>query len=333
MDSRCSNAVTALALVIASGGAFFASPARAGDRIEFSAPAIPLAIPQPEVEIKESKKTISPEDVSAGISEGAEMGGSQQYIITKSKHNEDNAWDLNPLGDEGQNRRSADDWFTSLPEQNRLSNSSSLNMQRAWDGTSPDNLLRQRNNAGREIGPDGLRSGPDTLRGGQEESKLGQKNGYDQEDAKERDRYGREVSNDKENGFWSKSLSSDSSATDRFSTSKFMSYMDESATLSGGSYEKRASISAFAADSTHDAALLSGIGNDLPVDDGRSFQAGLPIDEQAGASPELRAWDATASGLSPTRSDFNPVQNSPSRVVAPNRPVVLPMPKRPGDPF
>jgi hypothetical protein len=295
MDSRCSNLVAALALLIATGGfALFAATARAGERIEFSAPAIPLA-----------------------------------------KHKEDNAWDLNPLPGDEQDPLSMDDLFNARPEPNRLTNSSNVNMQRAWDGKSSDGLLRQRDEYGRETGQYESKNGAYASKDAQDNSRFDQKNGYDKDDAQQdRDQYGRETPKDKNGGFWSRPLSEDSSASDRFSTAKFMSYMDESATLSGGAYDTRMNTSVLAADSAGNAASFPDYESAFPFADAQSHVPGEEVDAAPGASPELRAWDVPSPDLSSTKFSSSPGQSSVTRgVVAPNRPVNLPMPRRPGDPY
>jgi hypothetical protein len=288
------------------------------------------------VEIKEPKKFAGSDYMAAGKIGGLDMGSQQQIITTKSKSRDkydlDSKYDLNsdPLLGDDQDKHDADAWLNARPEPNRLTNGSSVNMPREWDAKSSDDLLRRRNDSG--------------LEAGQNTSRFGTQTGYDRanvwdgdHDARDGDRFGRESSNDKDVSFWAKTLNHDSSGTDRFNAARFMPFKDESGNLGLGAHEPRMAEPGSAADSTRTtglpAALPPGFGNFTPLDDGQRRQIGGQTGEQAGMSQALRAWEPPPSGRLPSKSGSNPGQTSPARVVAPNRPINLPFPKRPDSPF
>jgi hypothetical protein len=346
MDFRSSNAVAALALLMASGGcALFAPAARAGDRLEFSTPAIPLAVPHPDVETKETKKFTGPDDPSAGIMGGMDTGSQPQIRVSRAKSRDiydlDSKYDLNssdkydldsnPLLSEDQNKHDANGWSAARPDPNHLTNSSgNLNMPRGWDEKDSGSLLQRRNDSSLESGQNASRFGSQT---GDDKNNMwdGDRN------AREGDRLGRESADDKDGSFWTKRFNLGSSRTDQFNASRFMSFTDEAEKFGVAAHEPRVPEPGLAADFSHitesSSALPPGFGNMTPFDDGQNRQMGEPMGEQAGPNQDLRAWEPPPSSIPQPRSSSILGQGGPSRVMAPNRPVNLPFPKRPDSPF
>jgi hypothetical protein len=342
MNFRSSNSVAALALLMATEGcALFAPAAHAGDRLEFSTPAIPLAVPRPEVETKEPKKMTGSQDLSAGMAGATETAPQQQTLSAKSTSKDKYDLDANPILGKDQDKRDADDWFTARPEETpkQATNSSSSNMPHGWDAKASDGSFQRRNDGGFEAGQTASRFG----------SQIGSDryNVWDG-DHKERDsdrfgrnseRYGRETSSDKDGLFWLKKYSQESSGTDRFNGARFTPFKDESGILGlvGGAHDSRVTmpvpVPGAATDSAHNMALPPGFENYTPFDDSQNRQTGEQFGEQAGANQGLRAWEPPPSSRLPARNSSNPGQTSRSQVGAPNRPVNLPFPKRPDSPF
>ncbi len=316
MNFRCSKAVVALALLIGSVGcALFAPAARAGDRIEFSAPAIPLTVPQPDVEIKEPNKMITTADVADGVMGGADMAPlPENVIIARHKTREQDPWGSNPLRNDDPYQRDAGDWLTARPESGHLTNGGSLNMQRGWDSSPSGSLLRRREDSGLETG--------------QNASRFDALNGFDKDNAREKARFEQGSFSEKEASFWTKAFNHDLSAPNPVNVFRFVPSMKEFG--AGGAYEERISNPARAADSARAPALPPGNASYTPMDENQSRQIG----EQAGGGQEyLRAWEPPPSRPPTSRTYSDPDQIRASRVAAPSKPVRLPMPKRPGDPF
>jgi hypothetical protein len=197
MDFRCSNPVAVLAVLIGSGAcAFFAPAACAGDRIDFSAPAIPLSVPQPEVEAKKPVRTIGSSGVASGFMGGAEMAPSSQYYIVKPRKREMDTWGLEPLLGDDPDQRRADDWFNLRPDSTGATNSSRLNMKSGLNPNASGNTLQQRYDSGPDGGPNvsrfGLQDGLDrdnprfaTQIGlDNENSRFGAQNGLDRDNSR-----------------------------------------------------------------------------------------------------------------------------------------------------
>jgi len=367
MDFRSSNAVAALALLIASGcGALFAPAAGAGERLDFSTPAVPLAVPQPQVETKETKKVIASDGVAAGLMPEMEMSP-QEFTITKSKSKEKYEWDADSrlkdplLGKDtilgkDEDPLDADDWLSARNESGRATNNSRLKMPRGWDGKSSDGSLRRTNESG--------------FRAGQNSSMFGAQIGFDAEkgrdgnrdtlefdrDAREinRDRgvtdgnrdgqegdpitwdgdvYGRATSAGKDGSLWARSFSRDTSGTDGFNSSRFTPFMNEAGHFDIGVHEFRMNDLGSAAELANPPGAFPDNEKYVPLPDSQSRQDGEQFGAQFGESMGPRAWEQPPSSPLPPRSDFNPIQNIPSRVEAPSRPVNLAFPKRPGDPY
>ncbi|HTA29658.1 MAG TPA: hypothetical protein VK731_04205 [Candidatus Cybelea sp.] len=149
MDIRCSNSVAALAVLITGGVcAFFVPAASAGDRIEFSAPAVPLAVPQAEVEAKSPARFIGSPGGTGGFMGGGEMAAPSQYFVVKPKHREKDDWGLGPLLGDDPERHRDDDWFSSRTDSTQPTNSNKLNLKLGLNPNAADNAPQQRYDSG-----------------------------------------------------------------------------------------------------------------------------------------------------------------------------------------
>jgi hypothetical protein len=401
MDFRCFNSVAALAVLIGSGAcAVFAPAARAGDRIDFSAPAIPLGIPQPEVEVKEPNRMIGSYGVGGGggggVLDGAGMAVPSQSYFVKPKTREKDLWGLEPLLGEDPDQRNSDDfWFTSRPDSSRATNGNRLNMQHGLNPTAPGNQIQPRFGSG----TDGAQN--DSILGEQngfdgDNSRLGGKNGLDRDNPRMGAKYGSERDNlgfgeknglDRENsrfgakngmdrdfgkvgakngfdreysklgaqygldkdkgrpgdllgrGFsgpddisaWSKAFNHDAAGMDRFNAMRSIPSMSDGTSFPGGGYEGRMNNPWLGQDSAPTAAPPSYPGS-TSLDDAQARPIfGEQAGEQAGESPvSFGAWGPSAPAALPPRTFSNP--EALSRVGVPNRPAILAMPQRPGDP-
>jgi hypothetical protein len=321
MDYRCSSLVAGLALLIGGSCAFLAPAARAGDRIDFSAPAIPLAIPQPEVESKEFQKAISSTIATDGPADDADMGP-QQITVTKSRAREKDPWDINPFRDDDADPRRSDNLFTARSEPNRLTNGISLNMQRGWEDNDSDRILLRRGDSKFETGPNA--------------SRFGAQNGLDQQSERQGDRFGRdqragdrlerEQADEKNDSLLFKAFSRDLAAPERLEAWGLTTFKGETRNLTGVESDQRSSKFGLPTQPVNGDALPPGYGTYNPSDNRRT-------DEQPGATPDFaRAWEPPPARHVVSRGYSNPDQFNPSRVVAPNRPVNLPMPKLPSNP-
>jgi hypothetical protein len=305
MDYRCSSSLAGLALLIGGSCAVWTPCARAGDRIEFSAPAIPLAIPQPEVEVKEPQRPFSSISAAEGPVEDSYMVPPQNIAVAKPRTRQNDPWDDNPLRDD-QDPRNADDLFTARLQPNRLTNGMSLNTQRAWDAKDSDHLLSRR--------------GDSKL-----DSSYAIRFGLDKDNLRDGDRFGRDYVDEKSDSFLSKVFGRDTAGPDRFNAWGTTPFPGDPKNSAGVETEERKKSFGPAADAVRPASLPPGYGSYDPQD---IRQNG----EQAGATQSyIRAWEPPPSRPTPSRSYSHPNQSSPSRVVAPNRPVNLDRPKRPGD--
>lgn len=319
MNFRCFKWVAAFALWIGAGNcAFFTPAARAGDRIEFSAPAIPLSVPCPDVEIKQPSKTFSAVDVSSGIVNDADMiPPPEEITIPRQKNRNNDPWRSSLLQDNDPDQRDADGWLSVRSEQDRFTNGISwnMNMQRGWNEYVSDTLLRHRESSETESG--------------QKLSRFGAQNGYANDHARQENRFGQVSSPEKEASFWARAFNRDVSSPNRPNAFRFMPEMD-GFMEAGGADQERAGSPGRTPDSARAAAQSSSYEIYTPVDQSQSRQTS----EQFGGSQEyLRAWEPPPSRPSPSRTYSKPDDTRPSRVTAPNKPVRLLIPKRPGDPF
>jgi hypothetical protein len=380
MDFRCSNSVAALTVLMGSGVCFFFTPAAcAGDRIDFSAPAIPMSIPQPEVETKDPVKMIGSGASSGGFMNGVEMAAPAQYYFVKPKTRDKNDWSLNPRLDSDPNQLDADDWSTSRPDPDRSTNNNNLNPKQGANPSTSSSLLQQRNESGLEGGQNtsrfgtqdgwdgdnarfGAQNGMDRSRFGskngqdraysqfgskynmdrdnsrfdskygtdRDHSRFDSQNGLDKDNARAGDSLGKGFSSIGENSFWTKAFGHDASGTDGLSAMRLMPSMADSKDFNASSFQERMNNPELGPDSAHPAPLSPDWAGFTSPDNG---QGRLTGDQLGEGQASLRAWEPFAASPSlPTRSFSNPEQFNASRVVAPNRPAILTMPQRPGDP-
>jgi hypothetical protein len=358
---------------------------------------MPLAVPKPDVETKDTKKMTGSANVDPGLYSGVEAGLPEEIIVIKSKSRNKYDWDsesrltdpllgMDTLLGKEEDQRDDDDWLNGRPESGRATNGSNLKMPRGWDARASDGSNRRTNDSnlhgrqntwifGSKIGLDaetsrsGNRDGQDDKRDGlngdrerKDDDRVGlndDRDGRDDDrDAKagaydgrygthdgrsgtqitwDGDLKGQDASKEKNGLFSSVKFGRDSSGTDRFNAARFTPFMGESGDFAGSAHEPQMIMPGQAPASAHMTDLPSAFPRDdwnyTPFGDSQSSQSSEPFGGLAGESQGLRAWDQPPSSQSPTRSNFSPGQNSPTRMEAPSRPVILPFPKRPGDPF
>ncbi len=395
MDVRCSNSVAVLAVLIGSGACtWFAPVLRAGDRIDFSAPAIPLGVAKPEVEVKAPPSMIASPRTAEGFAGVAEMSGpSEYYYPVKPKTKGDDAWGLEPLLGDDSDQRKTDDLFSEPFDSNRATNSNKLNLRPELDPNASSNPLRQRDDSvsesdqpdsrfsaqngldkddsrmsrqigldtdkaksGRQIGLDGEDSDSSRRNGmGGDDSKYGAKNTLDQNSARfsarngfdrdysrmsalygsnkdagrSGDPYGRGFSGGLGDSFWAKDFGHDSSVVDRFSVKPWSPSASDGRPFGGGPIENRMSNPWLGQD-TAQAPKPPSYPGFASQDPGQS-QANEQL--LGGSQMSLRAWDPGASAVLPPRTYSNPDQVNSSHFAAHAMPAIIPMPKRPGDPY
>jgi hypothetical protein len=300
-----------------------APAARAGDRIDFSAPAISLAIPQPEVEIQEPQKTITSISPASGPMDDVEMPPPQQITVAKQRTRVKDPWEANPLQDDA-DPRLAEDLFMGRPELNRLTNGNSLLMQHNREAGDSDPMLLRREDS--------------KLEAGQNASKFGPQNGSEKDHGRDEDRFGRDgdrfgrdLAIQKNDTLLFKSFTRDQGVPDRFNAWGFARSADEPKTMTGLDADGRQNKLGLAAEAEHTlalplSALPPGYGSYDPQDNRRSA-------DQAVQNPGYaRSWEPPVMHPLVAKSYSNPDQINTSRVVAPKRPVNLQIPKRPSDP-
>jgi len=313
MDYRCSTWAAGLTLLIGSSGALLAPATEAGDRIDFSAPAIPLDIPQPEVEIRESQKAIvATTGVNLPMTDSSYMDMPQQVTVSRPRFRDKSPWDDDVFQDDEKDPRNNDDLFTARPEPNRGTNGIGLSMQRVQDKSDSSRLLLRREDSGLETG--------------REDSRFGDRKAAEKESGRDGDRLGLNFTKERNDSLLFKAFGRDPAAPARFSAWGSTPSADETRTLTGIESDEQKSRVGLPMEAARSETLPLGYGSYAP-DDRRK------ADEQAAAAPGyMRAWEPPAPRSLPSKNYSNPYQINPARVVAPNRPVNLPMPKRPGDP-
>ncbi len=369
MDVRCSNSVAALAVLMGGGVcALFAPTAWAGDRIEFSAPAIPLNVPRPEVEVKEPARMIGSANFAGSVIGNTVMASPSSYVLIRPKHKDNNDWSLDPRLDNDPSQRDNDDLFTGRQDSTRETNSNNFNAKQGMNPGAPGGMLQQRNDSaldgsdydsrfGASNGLDrensrfaawsgadkdnprfGSRNGAEReqsrfdARNGLdgERSKNGKQNGLEKDYARSSDLLNRGNSSANDDSFLTKVFGHEAPGMSRFDPTHPSASMSDPRTFSGGVFGDRMNEPGFAQDSARVPASAPGYTSFNPLDDSQSRQQfGEPGGE---GQASFRAWEEPAASANlPTRNFSSPDQAN-SRVVAPTRGAILSMPSRPGDP-
>jgi hypothetical protein len=337
MDFRFSSSTATMALLIATGGfGLFAAAAHAGDRLDFSSSVVPLAVPHPQVEVKDAKKSFSSDEASA-IAPVLDMAPEQGFVVSRSKHKEDDVWDPNPILGEGQDKRDFNNWLEARPEPNPMTNGANgLNTPRGWDSRIPDDPFHRKDDPniqsqngpkpGSAIGFD-AENFKDTDKNN---SKYGSGLGLDAQLTRDNDRFGRDSSNDKESLSWLRTMGRDPMDKEKYGGGRYTPFRDESASITGP-HDIRTSEPKPMSDPVRDMAMPSEMGSYTPFETTERRLAGEQSGMQTGTG-SLRAWEQPpAANRLPGRGSFNPSLTRSSQSVAPNRPVNLSFPKRPGD--
>jgi hypothetical protein len=310
MDYRCSNSVAGLVLLIGGSCAVLAPAARAGDRIDFSAPTIPLAIPRPDAEIKEPQKQTSSASLADGPTYDADFAPAGEITVTVSRTKEKDPWNSNPLQD-AMDPRATDGLFSAQPESSRLASGSVFNMKHGRDANEAEPFLLRK--ADSKFGADPNATRP------------GARNGWDKDGVRNGDLFGRDYAAKKNESSLLKMFTLDP-ASSGFSAWQTKSFTGESESLTGVGSEGAKIKLGLTLDSAHSSAMPAGYGSYDPADKRQT-------DQQAATTPGyVRAWEPGGTHPAAPRRSSNPGALNSSRVVAPNRPAVLPIPKRPSDP-
>jgi hypothetical protein len=318
MVSGPSNSVVLAALLAGCGGAALIVPGvQAGQRIEFSAPAIPLSIPKVDNEPKEPDRDRMsiPSGLGAGNMgvAGMDMPRPMTIVIMPSKAKAKEGWESGTSGDQGRNDPNAELWRSISTDGGLLTND--LGLRQEWDSSSGDRRSQRKG----AFGTDNLR---DTRQ-------FGMQGESDRNGVRGENGLGRGHSDDGDNSFWSKALNRhDPSVLGRLMDGGFVPFAGGTSGAATGF--SRAAASVFNAASTASPLVPPEYGISSFADDTLRRQSG----ETAGAAPEqMRAWEVQSAARQQSRSGSGREVPGPVRVLAPNRPVNLPMPKRPGDPF
>jgi hypothetical protein len=301
MMFRCSSSMV-LAVLIGGGGCLWSAlPARAGERIEFSAPAIPLNVPRQEVEIKDEPSPPLQRGIRRTVMSQGPLPSSSVIIVGSPKARAKASWDSTAPGDDKDDDSRTRDSFAAP---NLLTND--LDMPRGWGSSRINGVRDERSDNGEaEV----RRFGAFNNNGAtQNESRLGKGNHGDIPS-------------------WLRALGSHEPAA--------LSWGESGAR---GPYMVGAAGSGAGANNSRTAAdLWHGLGEAPGLDKYSTSEANWRRDsgEQAGGLSlgEMRAWDRQSFDHQELRSHIPPIETGRSRVVAPNNPVNLPMPKRPNDPF
>jgi hypothetical protein len=316
MVSGPSNWVVVAALLAGCGGAAFMVPGvHAGQRIEFSAPAIPLSVAKEDKEAKEPERiNVSPGMGAGGIGVGGmEMPPAMTIVIMPSKARAKEGWESGTSGDQGRNDPNADLWRSISTDGGLLTND--VGLRQAWDSGAADRLSQR----GSAFGSDNTRDA----------RRFGTQNESDRNGVRGENGLGRAFSDDNDSSFWSKAFGRhDPSVLGRLMDGGFNPYAGDTSRAAAGI--SRAASSFFNTGSAASPLVLPDYASSPFADDALRRQGG----ESAGAPQEqMRAWEVQSAARQQFRSSPGREQPGPVRVVAPNRPVNLPLPKRPGDPF
>jgi hypothetical protein len=160
-------------------------------------------------------------------------------------------------------------------------------------------------------------------------SKLSPLYGSDKDAARSGDPFGRGISGGIGDSFWAKDFGHEASVMDRFSVKRWSPSAGDGRPFGGSAIEERMSNPWLGQDTSQAPAPPSYPGF-ASQDPGQSQPNGQPW---GGSQTSLRAWDLGASAVLPPRNYSNPDQVNNSHFVAHGMPAIIPMPKRPGDPY
>jgi len=300
----------------------FAPGLHAGDRIEFSASAIPLSVPKPEKEIKAPERMNSASDLAPDavpeFTGEAEMASAMTIVVARPMAKAKVGWDSGNSDNQARKDPYDDPWDATAPEPSLWTND--LSLRRGWDSAAGSRLDQRR--------------GAYALDHIEDSRLFGAQKELDRNATRRENRLERTFSDANDSSFLSTAYNRhDPWALGRIRDGRFNPLMDETQSAEIDAYVPAAAIK------TGPAAgrLQSSAG---PADDESSSFTEPNLRRQTGEQAvapldKMRAWDAPQSVAGQrARSNPNREQAGPSRVVAaPNKPAVLPKPKWPGNPY
>jgi hypothetical protein len=315
MAFRHSYSAAGLALLWGSCASCLLAPwAGAGDKIEFSSPAISWGVPQREVEVKDNKTSASPAHSSAYPN--SFYPGLQQttVIITAPRGTDKHTWDSSLTGDQG--RKDLSSFERLFPQDGSSGLTNSPGRPTGWNSDSPSGLAPRRSQDAVETS-DGLTS-----------------RAFGRDDSRNQERL-RDRFYESGGGFpWSRDSDTHGAmALDRMQHGEFVRFGD----YVRSSYEQQ-SVSSSAGglrggmDPLHSSSLppsLSGYSYSLSAG---SFSGGREGDV-FGTPGMAPAWDSRAISRPAARNNSSLDQpwSAGGQKQAP--PAVLPFPRKPGDLF
>ncbi|HZM04036.1 MAG TPA: hypothetical protein VFC44_13580 [Candidatus Saccharimonadales bacterium] len=320
MSPRHSNSLTSLALVVGVSLWWVAVPvARAGDKIDFSAPTVPLGVPQLE---RENKEASAPGHATSLLDSGPSFEVSELPPVTETviitaapKKKADRSWETDSLGNRNStgDQESTDNDPYATPQ--RLTGMTNrMDMQRGWS-PAPENLFPQRR-AEEGEGNQTFRERMDSL------SMSGSR------DSLNRDRFdGSSKSFESDSAWASGSFSHAFPSLDRMRAGQFV---DPQAKTILDSLPANAAPASNPDDPHYGYATAPGMTEYTSQTDALRGKA---PEETMSALPVYRSTDTryranqTYNNPGDSTSDFSPE----SRGMAPSRPAVLQFPKKPGD--
>jgi hypothetical protein len=316
MVLRRSSSVAFVALLAGCGGAAFFAPAvRAGEAIEFSAPAIPLSVPKPDKPIKEPERMNALPRMAAEYMGGAAMSPEMPIVVVPPKARTREAWGSGASGDQRHADPYDDIWHPNSSEESLLTND--LRMRQAWDSSAASRQSQRRGGYPLDIS--------------QDTRPFGAQNDLNRAGARGENRLGRGFPDESGSAIWSMALNRhDPSMLDRLRDGRFSPFIDDTPRAAMGIAGTGLPINTGSAGSPPSSSLVPpDFGSSSFLDDSMRRQTG----ESAGGGPQeqMRAWGSPSASRQLPRSNPGREQSGPKRVVAPNRPATLPWAKKPGD--
>ena len=318
MSPRHSNSLTSLALVVAVSLSWVVVPvAMAGDKIDFSAPNVPLGVPQLE---RENKEASAPSQATSILDQGPSLEASEfpavteTVIVTAPKKKGNRSWETDSLGNRSGtgDPESTDNDPYATPRLAGMTNR--MDMQRGWS-PAPENPYPQQRVENGE-GNQTFRDRMDSL------SMSGSHDSFS------RDRFdGSSKSFESDSAWASGSFSHAFPSLDRMRAGQFV---DPGAKSILDSLPANAAPASNPDDPRYDYATTPGMTEYTSKTD--ALRGKAPEDAMS-ASPVYRSSDTryranqTYNNSGDSTSEFSPE----SRGMAPTRPAVLQFPKKPGD--